>query len=764
MFDNTFHVMIPSLWAVGGSPHPMLTVSLAIGAGIILTILARRLNVPTIVMLLLGGVVLGPEVLGWVQPDSLGDILPLIVSLAIGIILFEGGLTLTLNDYAHANTVIRRLLSVGVLVTWLGGATAIWLIFGYSYEFALLAASLVIVTGPTVIVPLLKRIEAVPRVARILHWEGVLIDAVGVFIAVLCFDWVIAEAGGKALANFFARVAAGLVMGAAGGWLIEKTLRHRWVPEGMINVYVLATGILLFGLSETIIAESGLLSVTLAGLYLGWKEPLELREIRKFKAEITELMIGLLFILLVARLELDQFIQFGWPGLALVAVMIFLVRPLSVMTSTWGVDIPWREKAFLAWVAPRGIVAASLASLFALNLTKRDEVLGDPAFLETFTYSMICATVIIQGFSAGWIGKMLGLRRPEATGWLFVGANLFARTLAGIIQKHTDIPVVLIDSNLRTVSKAREEGFDAYNEDALDAVSLLERDEFQSIGCVLAVTDNVELNQLIARHWRHHLGRYQVFGWKPITPVNVNQSNPHMRGTAPTSPKQDRMGAVFGNIVRPSVVSGELERYESTIDLIPVPETEDRSIRMPEGHPLMTIRDGKVLPLESDRIEEGQIKAGDQLIVLHRSRGLLRNAMEKGAFMEPEVDTLENLFKLVAERATELEPDLARENLIDNLYKQQKSLPAYLGNGVVVPHVYSKAVKERLCIFARPTQSLPLTGTEDQVRFVFFIISPIGDSEGHLGTLAEIARCCQQESNLVGLATVDSLDGVLQIV
>ncbi|MEM6884364.1 MAG: cation:proton antiporter [Verrucomicrobiota bacterium] len=762
MFDPS--IMMPSLWAVSESPHPLLTVSLAVGAGILLTVLARRLNVPTIVLLLLGGVLLGPECLGWVQPDSLGDILPLIVSLAIGIILFEGGLTLTLKDYAHANTIIRRLLSVGVLVTWLGGATTIWLIFDYPYPFCLLAASLVIVTGPTVIVPILKRIQAVPRVASILHWEGVLIDAIGVFIAVLCFDWIVVGEGGQAVTNFFVRVMAGLAMGALGGVLIEQVLRRRWVPEEMTNIFVLASGILLFGLSETIIAESGLLAVTLAGLYLGWKEPLELREIRTFKAEITELMIALLFILLVARLELKQFIEFGWPGLAAVAVMMFIVRPLSVMASSWGVDIPWREKAFFAWVAPRGIVAASLASLFALNLAEKEEVIGDPAFLETFTYSMICATVVIQGFSAGWIGKMLGLRRPDATGWLIVGANIFGRTLAGIIQKHTEISVIIIDSNLRNVNKAFEEGFDAYHEDALDAESLLERDEFQSVGQVLAVTDNVELNQLIARHWRHHLGRYQVFGWKPVAPASPNAIAQASRGTAPTSPKQERMGAVFGNVARPSVVSGELDRGEAAIDLIPVPVTNDDKVVIPEGHPLFVIRDGKITPLESDSSLEGMVRPGDQLLILHRSRGFLRRALQNGAFMEPEAQDLEQLYQLIAKRATDLEPLLQQEVMIEDLYEQQKAFPAFLGNGVAVPHVYSSIVKERICIFARPTEPLPFMGQDDPIRYVFFIISPSGDSEGHLGTLAEIARCCQQESNLAGLSEVDSLDGVLHIV
>jgi len=736
----------------------MLTIALALGVGIFLTAIAQRLNLPTIVLLLGGGLLLGPEFLGWVQPDSLGGILPIVVSFAIGIILFEGGLTLNLRDYA------RRLLSLGVVITWLGGALVIWFIFDFPFEFAMLAASLVIVTGPTVIVPILKRIKAVPRVASILHWEGVLIDAIGVFIAVLCFEWVVVGEGGHALAYFFLRVAAGFVLGVGGGGIIDRVITLRWVPEGMTNVFVLASGILIFGLCEVIISESGLLAVTLAGLYIGWKQPLELREIRSFKAEITDLMIGMLFILLVARLELDQFREFGLPGVLAVAAMMFLIRPLSVLACSWGINIPWKEKAFLAWVAPRGIVAASLASLFTITLAQKEGGIEQPEFLETFTYSVICATVIIQGFSAGSIGKWLGLRRPEPTGWLIVGANVFGRTLARLIEKNTGAPVVIIDSNLRNVNRSKEEGLTAFHEDALDAESLLERDEFAPIGQVLALTDNVELNQLVGRQWRRHVGRYKVFGWKPVAPASPNTVNASNRGTAPTSPNQERTGAVFGNVARPSVVSGELERKEAAIDLIPVPLTDDGKIGVPDGHPLIAIRNERVMLLETDQLKDDQVKPGDQLIILHRSSGFLRRALQNGAFMEPEVQSLEKLYESLVKQAVSLEPFLTAETMLEDLYAQQKAFPAFLGNGVAVPHVYSSSVKERMCLFARPPEGLSFLGQEDQIRMIFFVISPSGDSRGHLGTLAEIARCCQQPDNLTALGAADSLDDLLKIV
>ncbi|MEM6820513.1 MAG: cation:proton antiporter [Verrucomicrobiota bacterium] len=760
-----------SLWqapfffgAISSQTQPLLTISLAVGVGIILSALAQRLNFPSIVLLLFGGFILGPECLNWVQPDSLGDILPLIVSFAIGIILFEGGLTLNLGDYAHATKMIQRLLSVGALTTWMGGAVTIWLIFDVPFAFAMLASSLVIVTGPTVIVPILKKIKPVPRVANILHWEGVLIDAIGVFIAVLCFEWVVVGEGGQAVGNFMLRVFAGALMGMGGGWLIERVITLRWAPESMTNVFVLASGILLFGLCETVISESGLLAVTLAGLYIGRKGPLELREIRSFKAEITDLMIAMLFILLVARLEIEQFLAFGWHGLAAVLVMMLVVRPLSVWISSLGIDIPWREKVFLAWVAPRGIVAASLASLFALYLQKSGSTLGDPTFLETFTYSIICATVIIQGLSASVIGTWLGVRRPAPTGWLVIGANTFGRQLAHQLQKITKKDVVLIDSNLRNINRAKDEGLTALQEDALDAESLLEQDAFQSVGQVLAITDNVELNQLIQRQWRRHVGRYQVYGWKPLVTSNPNQVAQPQRGAAPTSPNQERTGAVFGNIARPSVVSAELEDEESALDCIPIAIGEDSTVAIPEGHPLMVIRNERAIPLAGDDLADGEVRSGDSLILLHRSRTYLRNALEHGAFFEPEVTTLEALNQTLVNQAVSIEPKLFADQMLDDLTAQQKSFPAFLGQGVAVPHVYSSHIQNRMCLFARPPQGIPVAGQEDQIRLIFFLISPSGDAEGHLGTLAEIARCCNHQNNLAALATADSLDDVLKVV
>ncbi|MCB0360438.1 MAG: cation:proton antiporter, partial [Bdellovibrionales bacterium] len=429
----------------------MSTIVAAVSLGVMLIVFAQRFHIPAIVLLLAGGVAFGPLGVGIVQPDTLGDGLRVIVLLGIGLILFEGGLTLDVEGYRSASTIIKRLLSIGVLVTWLVSALAVYLIIGADPSISLLAASLIIVTGPTVIAPLIKRIKLIPRLHHILHWEGVLIDPIGVFVALLCFEWIAdTQHQAAAITNFGVRFLVGLVFGGVGGWTIFQGVKREFVPENLINIFALAGAILIFGVSELVISEAGLLSVAVAGLVFGFLEPGQLREIRQFKAEIIDLLLGTLFILLSARLSFDQFEEFGLNGALVVAVVMFVVRPISIALCSWGLDFEWRERAFLSWIAPRGIVAASMASIFALLLEQNGQI-ENPRFVETFTYSIIVSTIILQGFTAGGLARILGLRLARPRGWLIVGAHPFGRELARFIRGQAHVPVLLVDTNIRAV-------------------------------------------------------------------------------------------------------------------------------------------------------------------------------------------------------------------------------------------------------------------------------------------------------------------------
>lgn len=517
-----------SLAAGGGDPLVLRTIVGALVGGVFLVVLARRLAVPAIVLLLAGGVLLGPEVAGeaaLLQPDALGKGLEVIVSLSVGLILFEGGLTLDPQGYAQAPATIRRLLTIGVAVTWAGTSLALGLLTEIGWGPAITTASLVIVTGPTVVVPLLRRLQVGQRLASVLRWEAVLIDPIGVLIAILCFEWLIEHDAERALISLAARVAVGVVVGALSGAGIHTALRRHWVPGELLNVFVLAGAVLAFGAAEGLSPGAGLLSVTVAGFLVGLGGSAPLDEVREFKEELTSLLIGVVFLLLAARLDLAQLQAFGWPGLAAVATVIFVVRPVGVLICTLGQGFEWRERALLAWIAPRGVVAASMASLVALYL----EALGSSEvarFVETFTWSVIVATIVLQGLSARAVAKALGLRQPQPEGWAVVGAHALGRALALRLR---DLPgvgePVLIDTNPTAVAEARAEGLIALQDDARDP-ELARHPALSGVGRLIALTGNEDLNARICASWEQHLplakpGAPRLFRWATLDSRDV---------------------------------------------------------------------------------------------------------------------------------------------------------------------------------------------------------------------------------------------------
>ena len=547
----------------------MLTVVSALAAGGGILVISRRLRLPGIVLLLAGGIGLGPECLGIVRPEALGGTLSVLVSLAVALILFEGGLTLDLHSYRTAPGVIRRLLSLGVLITWFGTATALWLIFPKGYSEALLAASLVIVTGPTVIVPLLRRIRLRENLRGILHWEGVLIDPIGVFIALLCYEVFLEQAGGWALANLLARVLAGLGVGVAGGLLMHGVFRFGWLPADLASVFTIAAAALVFGTAESVRPESGLLATTVAGFVLGLSKSPELKQIRQFKAQISDLLIGMLFILLAARLQFAQFRELGLAGFLAVGGIAFCIRPLNILACTHGAGLGWREKLFLSWVAPRGIVAASMASLFAMGLQRAG--VADARFVETFTYSVIVITVVVQGFTAGPLAHLLQLQRRRPDGWLIVGAHAFARDVARFIASATRKRAVLLDTNPRAVATARAEGLEAIEADAVGH-AIEDLPEIDGTGYILALTDNEDLNERVCNRWRDLVGSHSTFRW----------SSASRSSTAAESPGAGTV--VFRSVPKPSLVSSEIERGRARVLALPAPARAQSRV---DGIPLL---------------------------------------------------------------------------------------------------------------------------------------------------------------------------------
>ena len=482
--------------------HPALTLVLALAVGILAQAVARHVRVPGIVILLVAGVALGPDGLGWVQPLALGDGLFAIVDLAVAVILFEGGLNLEISRLRREQAPIRRLVSVGALVTMAGGALAVAALFDWSWMRALLFGSLVVVTGPTVIGPLVDSVRLRPRVATVLEAEGVLIDPIGAILAVLMLEVALAP-GMDSLASgatgLLLRLGFGAVAGVVAGFALAGLLRvHRVVPEGYENVFALASVLLLFQSCDVIVPHSGVLAVAVAGVVVGNVRTRVDRDLREFKDQLSVLLVGLLFILLAATVRIADVRALGWNGLAVVGVLVAAVRPVNVWLCTAGSELTRKERWFIAGVAPRGIVAAAVASLAAGALESRG--LEGGAELRALVFLTIAGSVVFAGGIAGPLASLLGQRLPGRDTVAILGAQGLGLGLAEVLRE-AGTPVVFLDSNPGNCRRAEEAGFAVVFGDAVQERTLL-RARPLSVGAAIGLTPNQMLNSVFVSRAR----------------------------------------------------------------------------------------------------------------------------------------------------------------------------------------------------------------------------------------------------------------------
>ncbi len=481
---------------------PALAIALAAAAGMLAQAAARHLRIPGIVLLLGTGLLLGPDGLGVVRPATLGASLHSLVGFAVAVILFEGGMNLSVDRLRREARSIRQLVTLGALVTAGGAALAARLILGWGWEIAILFGSLVIVTGPTVITPLLRRIKVKERVATVLEAEGILGDAIGAITAVVALEVVISpehQSFSDGVWPLLSRLGAGALLGVAGGLLVVALLRvDRVVPEGLENALTLALVIALFQVSNALMPESGILSVIVAGIVVGNSSARVLAELREFKEHLTVLLLGLLFVLLAADVRVAQVQALGWAGVAMVLALMFVVRPLNILAGTMGSELTWREKGFLAWLAPRGIVAAAVSSLFAQTLDA--EGIAGGAELQAMVFLVIAATVVLQGLTGGIVASWLGVRRPTDAGYAILGANGLARAVGRALREGGE-EVIFIDSNQDTRLAAEEEGFPTLHGSGLEP-AVQERAALDTRAGCLGLTSNEEVNLLFARRCR----------------------------------------------------------------------------------------------------------------------------------------------------------------------------------------------------------------------------------------------------------------------
>jgi NhaP-type Na+/H+ or K+/H+ antiporter len=468
-------------------------------------------KLPAILFLLLAGLVAGP-VTGWVRPDDLfGDLLFPFVSLSVAVVLFEGSLTLRLADIRGLERVVRRMVTTGLLVTWVVVAWATYHLLAFPATLAVLFGAIAVVTGPTVIVPMLRTVRPNVHVSNVLRWEGIVIDPIGALLAVLVFEFIISGQGGAALGHTlwsFARIiVVGLLFGIASGQLLGLALRYHWLPEYLHNVAALALVLAAFALSNAVAAEAGLLSVTVMGMWLANMPRVTVTHILDFKESLSLLLISTLFVVLAARVDFDQLQQLGWAAVGVLAVMQFVARPLKIALATRGSSLSWQERVLLGWIAPRGIVAAAVAALFALKLQAAGY--NQAELLVPLTFLVIIGTVVLQSATAGPLAKLLGVAEPEPSGFLIVGANPVARVIAAALQKR-GYASVLCDTTWAHISAARMHGLTAFYGSAVSEYAD-RRLDLVGLGRLLALSPQQEVNLLAVHRYRREFSDKHLY-------------------------------------------------------------------------------------------------------------------------------------------------------------------------------------------------------------------------------------------------------------
>lgn len=473
---------------------------------------AWRIKLPAILPLLLSGIALGP-VLGWLDPEDLfGDLLLPAVSLAVAVILFEGAMTLKLDEIRGLETTVRRLVTWGALITWAIITAATVLFTQLPFEIALLFGATVTVTGPTVIVPLLRSVRPVSSVARLLRWEGIVIDPIGALLAVLAYELIIVSGSsssglGHSLWLFSQTIIFGAVVGVVTALALAELLRRHLVPEYLRTFLVLSVVVGQYVISNELMHESGLVAVTVCGMVLTNRRGVNTDDILHFKENLSVILISGLFIVLAAGLEIAQMANLGFAALLILVTVQFIARPIAVIFSTFGSSLKWRERALLSWIGPRGIVAAAVAALFAQRLEAQG--IAGAETLVPLTFMIIIGTVALQSLTSRPLAKVLGVAEPAPRGFLIVGANPVARAIAESLQKN-GFMVLLTDSSWEMIRSARMAGLSVfygnpvsqYADQTLDLVGY---------GRLLGLSPRRDLNALSTMRYRLEFGEQNVF-------------------------------------------------------------------------------------------------------------------------------------------------------------------------------------------------------------------------------------------------------------
>ena len=591
-------------------PDPIFVIPGLVVAAVVASWLADVFRVPSILLLLAVGVLLGP-VLGLLDPEAMfGELFAPAVSVAVAIVLFEGGLSLRFREIAGSERILWSLVTGGVLVTWVVGALAAWAFTGLGLAAAILLGSILVVSGPTVIGPVLQIVRPNRRVSSILKWESIFIDPVGAMLAVITFNVVVAGQAatgpGAVAKDVVVFVAVGAVSGALMAGATGFALRRHWVPTHLASPVGLAAALGAFVLAEAFVHEAGLLATTLVGLMLSNDARIRTDEIVQFSEVLRVLLIGMLFIVLSAHLTRDQLLSIGWGAAGVFAALVLIARPLAVWLSTRGSDLDRRERTLIAGVAPRGIVAASIASVFGLEL----EAAGvqGAALLTPLAFAVIVASVIVYGLGAGPLARRLGLASRTQEGTLVLGAGAVERAIACALRD-AGIDVVVATVNRNDERRARAAGLHTFYGNVLDEHVDLQL-ELSGIGRLLALTPNDEVNTLAARRLAGIFEHSRTYQLAPArSPAGVEGGAADLGGRILFAPDLD-YAALATRLRTAAIQSADVDR-----------DLDERAFRQQHGEdatPLCAVRDGRLLlaAVDAPAPLAERVHAGDRLIWL----------------------------------------------------------------------------------------------------------------------------------------------------
>lgn len=535
--------------------------------------IAWRLGAPAILLLLGAGLAVGP-VLGVLEPDQVfGDLLFPFVSAAVALVLFEGGMSLDLRELRHLGRVVPLLIAVGGTVTVVLLAVLAVVLLDVDPAIGALLGAILVVTGPTVIGPLLQQVRPTRRVASVLRWEGILIDPVGAILAVLVFEGVIAaedEGAGWVIARGVgAAFGSGVAVGLAAAAVLVVVLRRYLLPDFLHQTATLASVLAAFTLANELYHESGLVAVTVMGMALATQRVTPIEHILEFNETVRTLLISVLFIVLAARLDTADIRALGVDDIAFVAAAILLVRPIAVALSTISSKLSRNERLFVAALAPRGIVAASVASVFAIRLTA-DGIEGGGTVVSV-TFLLIVTTIVVSSAVAKPLARRLGVAEPAAQGVVVLGGHPWARALARALRD-AGSDVLVVDTDAFNVVAARLEGLRAHRGNVLGHRSLEDVD-LSGLGRLVALTSNDEVNALAAQRFTSLFGRRHVFQLLPTTTErDVEDVSPHLRGRLLFGG-----GATFRSLSK---------RFASGANIVSAPVGGDADVgRFQEAHP-----------------------------------------------------------------------------------------------------------------------------------------------------------------------------------